>query len=335
MTCDAVPLEPIAAIAEAFRSHPIVALDEDHHNELEHTFLLSLIDDPRFSAAVDDIVVEFGNAKYQPLVDRFINGEDLPVGELRQVWQDTTVPGDTWDVPVYERFYREVRTVNAALPTEARLRVILGDPPIDWTAVNNVDDYNRWGNERDTHAAAVIQREVLDKNRRGLVIYGGLHLQRQNVFPKESDVVDDRLIPALLDAKIFTIWTNTVELSSLQTDVAEWPMPSLALLRGTALGAVDFRFYYPHSIMRIAAEDVASVAVPPEQWGASRMEDQFDAMLYLGSRSGITYARLPRALCADHTYVAKRVRRMSLAGLTASDIDEFKRSCESRVISTA
>ncbi|MCH2471702.1 MAG: hypothetical protein MK486_17055 [Gemmatimonadetes bacterium] len=64
----AVPLDPVAAIVEAFDSHEIVALDEGAHtNEQGHAFRLSLIRDHRFTAVVNDIVVEFGNALTGPL----------------------------------------------------------------------------------------------------------------------------------------------------------------------------------------------------------------------------------------------------------------------------
>src|SRR2546422_845996 len=59
----AVPLDPIDAIFDAFRTHPIVALDEGPHtNEPGATFRLRLLHDPRFPSVVNDIVVECGNA---------------------------------------------------------------------------------------------------------------------------------------------------------------------------------------------------------------------------------------------------------------------------------
>src|ERR1700741_2928172 len=65
----------IAAIIEAFQSHPMVALGEGPHgNEQGHAFRLALLRDPRFAATVNDIVVEFGSGRYQGLMDRFVNG---------------------------------------------------------------------------------------------------------------------------------------------------------------------------------------------------------------------------------------------------------------------
>lgn len=73
----AVPLDPSAAIIDAFRSHAVVALgDGEHANEQAHAFRLSLIRDPKFAATVNDIVVESGSALYQDVMDRFVRGDN-------------------------------------------------------------------------------------------------------------------------------------------------------------------------------------------------------------------------------------------------------------------
>jgi|TARA_B100000315_G_scaffold186180_1_gene175468 erythromycin esterase-like protein len=78
------PVEPTAAILEAFQTHQVVALSEGGHgNEQSHAFRLALIRDPRFAATVDDIVVEFGNSLYQDTMDRYVQGADIPDDELR------------------------------------------------------------------------------------------------------------------------------------------------------------------------------------------------------------------------------------------------------------
>ena len=183
----AVPIEPITGILEMFKTHDVVALSEGNHgNEQGHAFRLALIRDPRFSAAVNDIVVEFGNAHYQAVIDRFVQGEPVAYEELRKVWQDTTQRGTVWDRPIYEEFYRAVRDVNATLPVERRLRVLLGDPPMDWDAPQ------RSGPPRtDDFPASVIQREVMAKKRRALVIYGGMHLIRKRTpfLPAEGSSI--------------------------------------------------------------------------------------------------------------------------------------------------
>jgi len=280
----AVSIEPIAAIVEAFRSHAIVALgnEEFRGNEQCHAFRLSLIRDPRFTGAVNDIVVEFGNARYQDLMDRFVEGEEVPYESLRQVWLNTTQPVQEWAFPIYEEFFRAVRLVNVSLPREHRLRVLLGDPPIDWDSVHSREDIHKWLGDRDAHAVRVIRREVLEKGRRALVIYGEEHLIRKNTVIGAADEWARGLVAQLERSAITNVFTINPEtrrdLKTVQADVALWPKPSLAMLRGTALGAAIF--------------------APGPQRRPVRMEEQFDAILYLGPPSAMTMAQLSPALCS-------------------------------------
>ena len=123
--CDAPP-RAVSKLLESFEMHPIVALGEGlHGNEQSHAFRLALIRDPRFPLVVNDVVVEFGTSRYQHVMDAFVRGEDVSATELRNAWRDSTQAGPIWDVPIYEEFFRTVRTVNAGLPKDRRLRVLL------------------------------------------------------------------------------------------------------------------------------------------------------------------------------------------------------------------
>ena len=97
-----VAVDPIGAVLDAFETHDLIGLPHGHANERCLALGLALIREPRFAEAVDDIVVEFGNALYQDVIDRFTAGEDVPYDELRNVWQNTTVSNTVWDRPIYE-----------------------------------------------------------------------------------------------------------------------------------------------------------------------------------------------------------------------------------------
>jgi hypothetical protein len=158
-------------VIAAFDRANLVALGERHWTIEDSQFRLNLIRRPAFARAVNDIVIEFGNPRYQPLLDRFIEGESVPAADLQLVWRDTTQPG-AFDSPVYEEFLRAVRALNAGL------RVLAADYPIDWTAISQPSDLDALMRERDRSAATIIQREVLDKQRKALVIFGAAHLYR-------------------------------------------------------------------------------------------------------------------------------------------------------------
>lgn len=327
----AVAVEPVAAIVEAFRSHLIVAIGDAHGNQQAQSFLKTLVRDPRFSAIANDIVIEFGNARYQDLADRYVRGENIASDSLPLIWQNTTIANE---IPVDEVFFSVVRQVNSSLPRERQLRVLLGDPPIDWRTVQSREEHFKWLSMRDSYPAALIQLEVLAKGRRALVVYGQLHFQRKNAM-SNFDMHDWRmqtivsLIEAATPARVFTIWNVDDALGSVQPDIVSWRAPSLALVRGTALGAADVTVVRP-TPMRIAFQGDARVQIPREQWRTLRTEDQLDAVLYLGPRSTLTQAPLSRAICADPDYIAERLRRIALTGIPQIEAERVRQLCARR-----
>ena len=59
------------------------------------------------------------------------------------------------------------------------------------------------------------------------------------------------------------------------------------------------------------------------------MEDEFDAILYLGHRESLTISKLPSSLCADDAYVRMRLKRLALSVPQAREAftDAFRRVC--------
>ena len=113
------------------------------------------------------------------------------------MWQNTTVANE---IPVDPEFFETVRAVNATLPPDRRVRVLLSDPPIDWAAVKTRQDHFTWLAMRDTYPAALVQVEVLAKRRRALLVYGQLHFQRRNVMSNlEMDDWRMQTIVSLID----------------------------------------------------------------------------------------------------------------------------------------
>ena len=171
-------------ILSAFEDYPLVGLSEGAgHGQLEtRDFFSTLIRDSRFPRTVRNVVIEFGNARYQEVMDRYVSGAPVTRDELRHVWEETTQVSGIWSVPMYEQMLAEVRSVNAGLPFALRIRVLLGDPPIDWSTVTSPadEDMNDW---RDAHCAHVIDREVMRRQERALILIGGAHISRTVVFP--------------------------------------------------------------------------------------------------------------------------------------------------------
>jgi hypothetical protein len=82
------PVYAHEGLLRLFATAPVVALVEAHWVEDQHRLLRSLWHDTRFALSVDDVVVEFGNAAHQELVDRFLAGEQLPRPQPRRIWSE-------------------------------------------------------------------------------------------------------------------------------------------------------------------------------------------------------------------------------------------------------
>ncbi len=162
-------------IFAAFETHPLVGLGDLHELANEETFYATLIRDPRFAATVGNVVVEFGASQHQDILDRYLAGDDVPYAELANVWRNTVA----WDPSLtgvgYQTFFAQARAVNSALPPDRRIRVWLSEPPIDWSAIETRDAWQRIYDQRERHAADVIATEILDRGKKALVIYGTGH----------------------------------------------------------------------------------------------------------------------------------------------------------------
>ena len=79
----ASPPEPaLPAILKIFDTFEVVGMPAAHGQKDVDDFILSLIRDPRFSGSVNDIVVECGNVRYEPILDRYIVGENVSFTEV-------------------------------------------------------------------------------------------------------------------------------------------------------------------------------------------------------------------------------------------------------------
>lgn len=280
-----VPREAVPAVLDLFEKYSIVALSEGpHNNQKGHEFRLALVRDPRFGRLVNDVVVEFGNSRYQTVMDRFTAGADVPYRELRQVWENTTISGTLWDSPIYYEFFAAIRDVNRA--NGSHIRVVLGDPPIDWASIRGADQVNAYYPQRDSQAAMVIRQEVVNKKHRALVVYGEGHLL-------SSGPLGAGTLVAILQSRvgIFTISNGYPDLSRFQAGAA-WPVPSLIMVKGTTIG-------------------------PEPSAAGTPLEQDFDAVLHLGGPSALSMTRVEKSVCNDPEYLKMRFGRLALTATPA------------------
>lgn len=276
---DPLPRTPAQVIFEQLERRPVVAFLETHGAADQHEFLRALVADPEFGRHVDDIVVEFGSARYQVTIDRYVRGERVPAASLSRVWSRTTQTSGVWGHPIYQRFFTAVRAANAGRPPAERVRVLLGDPPIDWRRIRrstcprrpNPACLDYWISRRTAHYAGVVLAKVLARGRRALVIAGAFHLVRppSGGVQNETGIIERRHPGSVFTVKPHEAFGGS-DGAELERRLAGWPVPSLAVSRGTWLGALDPGLAFgagpgsEHPLLR------------------GRLEDRIDGYLYLG-----------------------------------------------------
>jgi hypothetical protein len=275
-------------------------------------FILSLIRDPAFPVKVNDIEVECGNSLYQPVLDRYIAGEDVPFTEVRKVWRNTTQSMCGYS-GFFEQLFPLVRAINQKLPTTKRVRVLAGDPPIDWDKVKTSEEALQFV-DREASIVSVMEKEVLSKHRKALMLFGPFHLLHG---------IDDSAVSAYeKDYPHLTFVISDLRMYDTDRPVASispfalWRNPSIALTKGTWLGALLLSDVFQPGIMIDPDCKVQIVLFPPklQKQAEKPMEHYIDAFLYLGPQEFRLKEPMPADIALDADYMTEVRRRESLRG---------------------
>ena len=346
-------------IFAAFQTHPLVGLDDTHGLAQEEDFYATLVRDPRFAREVGNVVVEFGGAEGQSIIDRYVNGERVPYMELRKVW--TQVAG--WIPTVtglgYMKFYAQVRAVNLSLPQKQRIHVWLGEPKIDWAKIKTQADVMAIVSFRDSHAADVIKREILAKKKKALVIYGSAHLTR----PTPEQIAQTKIqtarqerqkrvsMPKAPQGTVLTLteqdypgafFTVSVYAGYIERNCSEnfekshlkWPNPALVTpLRNSPLAnelwPKNCHFAEQGSWKMIfkpgtSAKEQA-IALEKEQHDGEQLLSGIDAdgLLYLGPANNLTHTPDNPDVYLDEAFRAEISRRGHIFGDTLPNVQDY------------
>jgi hypothetical protein len=291
---DMHPTAGVTGLLSLFEQFPLVALGEVHRLEQEATFIAELVRHPTFPRLVQAIVVEWGNSLHQEVVDRYVGGETVSSAALCQVWRDFSGRAPWGFVaPIYEQFFHIVRAVNESLTSERRIRVLLAAPPVDWQALGTPEYAGPLPfDDRDAPFAEIVEREVLSRGQRALLIAGYYHFLRRG--PERENVTNllDRHHPSAT----YVVIPHS-DLATVETRLESWPVPGLVSVQGTWLGAL------PASTLVGESTSI----------GSETISDLMDGYLYLGPTATHTYSpREDPALYADEVYMSEIKRRLAL-----------------------
>ena len=288
-------------LVKAFQTHDIVMLGETHGNKQEYDWLRSVVAAPDFADRVDDIVVEFGNSLYQDAVDRYVRGDEIPLENVQGAWLDTVASVGP-PSPVYASLYRAVREANQKRKGQHQLRVLCGDPNIDWTQIKEGKDILPYLKNREQSYAQVVKNEVLAKNHRALLIMGSGHFLRHFdavMAPRKQFDIEQQLRAAGASPYLIVVGTNTTGgPNDVDHRFDSWPAPIIVSIGNNWVGELP--------------------AVPLVMAGRGpslpdlRLRDAADALLYLGPHDSLATVPMPRSDLEGTPYGKEIQRRMTL-----------------------
>lgn len=323
-SADEALVRPAAdGIFAAFKKHPLVGLGDAHGLAEEGEFYGQLIRDPRFAAEVGNVVLEAASAAHQATLDRYLNGADVPRVELRKVWSDVVGAVPTVTSLMYPQFLAEVRAANFKLPPARRIRVWAGEPPIDWAAIRTSEDLEPYISRRAVYPAGLIEREILGRGKKALVIYGGRHffpLPTPPEAPPEPGIRGrvERNHPGAFYVVQPYFGFSQAECSADFEAATRWPPGSLiAPVKGTAVETLLLR---PGCTVSAPPRRAPGAPpIPPEEF--ARIVAAFvrpgsgadaDALLYLAPAAALTRSPDDPDLVNDPVYSAEIARRASI-----------------------
>lgn len=310
-------------IFRAFQTHPLVGMRDAHGWAQQEDFYSAILRNPRFAREVGNVVFEMGDAAYQDIADRYVNGGNVPYTELRKVWADTIGSSPTVFSMGFINVYATIRAVNMNLPADQRIKVWLGDPPTDWSKITTKQDMKAPGEQRESYPAELIAREILAKNKKALVIYGFDHL-RLGLFSDKQNLL--ARISATHPGAFFIVspyigYATKDCAERFERHTREWPIPALiTAIHGSPL-----------------EDDIARPGCGPEPRPSSMTESQFDllmrdytgltsdGLLYLGPRDQQVCSPASPDIYLDLDFRAELERRKQLrsnkpiAGFTAHE----------------
>ena len=326
---DPKPQDAERSLLAAFDRYEVVGMSAAHGNKDLDDFILHLLRNPAFPKKVNVIAVECGNALYQPTLERYIAGGDVPLQDARKVWRNTTqsmcgLSG------FYEQFFPLVRRINQTLPLEQKIRVLACDSPIDWNAIKTPADYGRgqYLRGRDASIASVMETEVLAKHRKApdAVWHGAICITweirvsvcMRRTYPNVTLVVADH-----------TGFGNQSPLEqynkAFEARLVAWPVPSLvADIHGTWLADLLDMTHTTGNVFFGIPESGGAIPVGPApargnfsgtpEEAEAPLSKMVDAYLYLGPRDLLLHEPAPAEILMDKQYMAELQRRAAITG---------------------
>lgn len=305
----------IQYIRSAVLEYPIVCITEGSHAAKQpHQFLNRVLGDAAIRNTVDVIIVEFATAQHQAVLDAYIRGDDVPFNTLANVWRDTgQSPIGPWDSPLFYQMLQTIREGNRDLPPERRIRVLAGDPYIDWQQITTRQEFNAARKPRDPYVANLAIKQAFHLNKKVLIIYGGAHLPRVPIALDDGRNSLTSLILSQYPDAVKAISFLDPHNLNLESRIGEFKQDTMYSTQHHWVGEINGGFVFPEIFSLITDPDSAEQSWQQVKlYTQYQVRDLFDALIYIGPSTEWEHVPGAYDLDRDTAYLAELNRRSML-----------------------
>lgn len=202
----------IPFIVNKFDQYNIVAIGETHDKVEVTDFYIDLVKNDEFRKKVDFLVIEMGNHLYQNILDDYISGKTIDEKEIFKLWRNhTSCMLNESDNTGMIRLLKSIRDTN--LNSEYKIRVLAGDPPVDWNKITCLQQFYKFLGTRNEFYTGIVKDYILNSRKKGLIIMGNSHFNKQRTkYMIEKDLQNP--ITTLINSNNSSLYLLNVMTSS-------------------------------------------------------------------------------------------------------------------------
>jgi len=292
------------AIVKLFNSHQIVALGDAHFYDEVMIFITQLVTTNTFANKTQHLVVEFGNAQYQKLLDDYLSGGDVSKDEIKKIWRETLF-FTAWTPNVYADFFHKVRIFNQGRTSDKQLKITLAEAPFSWKDLSSEEEWRAIANNKVSGFSSTIERRV--KNENTLFIFGAFHvIELRDSVKKQVTPVQWPLLTRVstnLDTNAYTIWPviQPALINELNQHTTK-NNKALIHLEGSPLGEHSFADLMPKARIKLSKLHARDATT----------KQLFDGMLYLGDIKRVM--AFPKKVLQDKSWLKTMQSRVDMIG---------------------
>ncbi|NTS75780.1 hypothetical protein HR060_02780 [Catenovulum sp. SM1970] len=292
------------AILNLFDQYQIVAMGDAHFYDEVMQGITAMITTADFADKVQHIVIEFGNAKYQALLDQYLSGADISEQEVSQVWRETLY-FTAWTPDVYANFFSQVRRFNQTQKHTHQLKVTLAEAAFSWSDIQTSQAWRTLADDKVNGFEQLIKKRV--RNEKALFIFGAFHtLKLDGALKPNLAIKDWPLMTRIAHHKpnqIYTVWP-VIQPALMQAIHQAQPSLSNAIidLKTSPLAHHEFAALMPKARVKLSQMNARNATTA----------ELFDGMFYVGPTE--RKMMFSPTLKNDQAWLAEMQRRVDLIG---------------------